>query len=281
MSSSPRRRRSRDPGLCARGPCARCAFVCVPLNGEGERAARLPACDCWGITVPWLGAWPWWAVLPPCVLGQRPVVAHGCSRPWQAVRLRPELPRAGRLQTGPAPRRSRMNTASVMARDELLPRRSAGGCRTCMVAPCFGGHWSVVVPTVVSVSPMRSSGRCHPGSRAVQAEDAIGIVPSPDCFMITVEFVSTSARRRSLHFEFKTSNNRDLALTRIYAWLQLMLLINHARACKREGNSVPLVAQAAATRAHSMHWRGPGGNRSFFRRNGRGNEHTSSAADWH
>ena len=46
----------------------------------------------------------------------------------QAVRLRPESPRPGRpQQTRPAPRRSRMNTTSVMARDELLPRRSAGG----------------------------------------------------------------------------------------------------------------------------------------------------------
>jgi len=68
---------------------------------------------------------------------------HACSAPpptiaipsWhtgavgrrQAVRLRPVLPRAGRLQTEPAPRSSRMNAASGMARDELLPRRSAEG----------------------------------------------------------------------------------------------------------------------------------------------------------
>ena len=66
---------------------------------------------------------------------------HACSAPpptiaipsWhtgavgrrQAVRLRPVLPRAGRLQTEPAPRSSRMNAASGMARNELLPRRSA------------------------------------------------------------------------------------------------------------------------------------------------------------
>ena len=48
-------------------------------------------------------------------------------RSRQAMRLRPELPRPGRLQTGPATRRSRTNTSSVMARDDFLPRRSAGG----------------------------------------------------------------------------------------------------------------------------------------------------------
>ena len=42
-----------------------------------------------------------------------------------------------------------------------------------MVAPCLGGHWSVVVPTVVRASRMRGSGRCCPGSRTVQAGDTI------------------------------------------------------------------------------------------------------------
>ena len=42
-----------------------------------------------------------------------------------------------------------------------------------MVARCLGGHWSVVVAPVVSASPMRSSGRCYPRSRTVQAGDTI------------------------------------------------------------------------------------------------------------
>jgi len=42
-----------------------------------------------------------------------------------------------------------------------------------MVAPFLGGHWSVVVPTVVSASPMRHCGRCYPRSRTVQAGDTI------------------------------------------------------------------------------------------------------------
>ncbi len=42
-----------------------------------------------------------------------------------------------------------------------------------MVAPFLGGHWSVVVPPVVSASPMRHCGRCYPRSRTVQAGDTI------------------------------------------------------------------------------------------------------------
>ena len=30
-----------------------------------------------------------------------------------------------------------------------------------MVAPFLGGHWSVVVPPVVSASPLRHCGRCY------------------------------------------------------------------------------------------------------------------------
>ena len=51
----------RDPGLCVRGPCDACArrvSVHVPLHGLAERAARPTARNCWGATVPWLGAWP-------------------------------------------------------------------------------------------------------------------------------------------------------------------------------------------------------------------------------
>ena len=42
------------------------------------------------------------------------------------MRLRPELPRAGRLQTGRRPG-DPDETASVLARDDFLPRRGAGG----------------------------------------------------------------------------------------------------------------------------------------------------------
>ena len=41
-----------------------------------------------------------------------------------------------------------------------------------MVAP-FLGHWSVVVPPVVSASPMRDCGRRCPRSRTVQAGDTV------------------------------------------------------------------------------------------------------------
>ena len=42
-----------------------------------------------------------------------------------------------------------------------------------MVAPFLGGHWSVVVPPVVSASPVRHWAECYPRSRTVQAGDTI------------------------------------------------------------------------------------------------------------
>ena len=44
-------------------------------------------------------------------------------------------------------------------------------CRTHMVT--WGAHWSVVVPTFVSRSLVRSSGRCYPRSWTVYAGDAV------------------------------------------------------------------------------------------------------------
>ena len=61
----------------------------------------------------------------------------GVAGRQQAVRLRPELPRAGRRQTGPAPRSSRMNTASHGPRRTSAKAKCAR-CRAHMVAPCLG-----------------------------------------------------------------------------------------------------------------------------------------------
>ena len=142
--------------------CAPCVcHLCVPLHGEGDGQHVL-----WPATV---GAPRWPGLAHGRGRGlshhhvcwvRRPVMAHALEtgrRPGrrQAVRLRPELPRVGRLQTGPAPRRSRMNAASVMARDDFLPRRSAGGAaHTWWRLRFLGGggtrrHQSVVVPPVV------------------------------------------------------------------------------------------------------------------------------------
>ena len=70
-----------------------------------------------------------------------------------AVRLRDRSCHGqARPQTGPVPRRSRIDAASVMVRDDFLPRRSAGGAAH-VVVPCLGGHWwSVVVPTCQRIS---------------------------------------------------------------------------------------------------------------------------------
>ena len=102
-------------------------------------------------------------------------MAHGCSRPA-----------SGReAETGVATGRQtadRAGTPEIQneCRKRHGPRRTSAEaecrrCRTHMVAPSLGCHRPVVVPsgTVVSASPMRSSGRCHPGSRTVQAGDTI------------------------------------------------------------------------------------------------------------
>jgi hypothetical protein len=104
-------------------------------------------------------------------------MAHGCSRPA-----------SGReAETGVATGRQTADRAGTpeiqnecQCRKRHGPRRTSAEvecrrCRTHMVAPCLGCHWPVVVPsgTVVSASPMRSSGRCHPGSRTVQAGDTV------------------------------------------------------------------------------------------------------------
>ena len=177
-SSSPRRRWRRDLGLCPCGPCARHVSVRVPLHGVGERAARSTASESRGPAGLWLGCPP----PPPCTLGRRAVMVHGCRTAVgrrQVVRLRPELPGTG----GQTADRAGAPEIQNECRKRHGPRRTSAEaecrrCRTHMVAPCLGHHWSVVVPsgTVVSASPMRGNGRCCPGSRTVRAGEAA--VPS-------------------------------------------------------------------------------------------------------
>ena len=119
---------TRGPGTrdCARVVCVRAVCltsVCDPLHGAAM-ASTSNGRESRGPTVPRLGR-PRRADCHLRRLGRRPVMVHGCSRPHQVV---PEgSATGGQLQTGVASRRSRMNIASVMARDDFLPRRSAGG----------------------------------------------------------------------------------------------------------------------------------------------------------
>ena len=105
------------------------------------------------------------AANPPCMLLGRRLVwpwCTGAAGRRQAVRLRPELPRAGRLQTGPAPRSSRMKPQAPWPETNIC---RGGVCKVPhthgALRSCLRGHWLVhVAPPVVSASPVHDSGRC-------------------------------------------------------------------------------------------------------------------------
>ena len=96
-SSSPRRCRRRDPGLCARGPCARCSVsVCVPLHDVGERATRptVRAQRCPGSAHGRCGAVP-----PPGVRICKNVGESQCPRSLPSTPSRQPVPPVAQLQT--------------------------------------------------------------------------------------------------------------------------------------------------------------------------------------
>ena len=138
------RRRERE----ARRHDATMCFGCVPMCSGGEdleHTAFRPSLKHTEHGVPCVPH-PWQegcqgGVGPGCVWvpGGGPLARHGTGAAGrqQAVRLRPELPRAGRRQTGPAPRSSRMNTASHGPR-RTSAKAECARCRAHMVAPCLG-----------------------------------------------------------------------------------------------------------------------------------------------
>ena len=97
----------------------RCSMCSTSLAGGVRGRGRSRVC-----------VGPGWRAVGPSRL-------TGAAGRRQAVRLRPELPRAGRRQTGPAPRSSRMNTASHGPR-QTSAKAECARCRAHMVAPCLG-----------------------------------------------------------------------------------------------------------------------------------------------